>query len=101
MLGISYPCLCCCQQPAPGKEKICQCCQHTDLVAAVLGQATQLGFDWTIAQILGGAVDLDQLVCVGNTLRGSIEPTLGGGSAFIAQVRLYSAALGAAIAQAS
>jgi hypothetical protein len=52
--------------------------------------------DWTIAQIPGGAADLDQLVCDGKTLRGSIEPTAGGGSAFIAQVTLYSAALGVA-----
>ena len=52
--------------------------------------------DWTIAQIPGGATDLDQLVCNGKTLRGSIEPTAGGGSAFIAQVTLYSAALGVA-----
>ena len=56
--------------------------------------------DWTIAQIPGGAVDLDQFICDGKTLRGSIEPTSGGGSAFIAQVTLYSAALGVAIAQA-
>jgi hypothetical protein len=56
--------------------------------------------DWTIAQIPGGAGDLDQLICDGKTLRGSIEPTSGGGSAFIAQVTLYSAALGVAIAQA-
>ena len=56
--------------------------------------------DWTIAQIPGGAADLDQLVCDGKTLRGAIEPTSGGGSAFIAQVTLYSAALGVAIAQA-
>ncbi len=56
--------------------------------------------DLTIAQIPGGAADLDQLVCDGKTLRGSIEPTSGGGSAFIAQVTLYSAALGVAIAQA-
>ncbi|MCT0224364.1 transposase family protein [Synechococcus sp. CS-1328] len=56
--------------------------------------------DWTIAQIPGGITDLDQLVCDGKTLRGSIEPTRGGGSAFIAQVTLYSAALGVAIAQA-
>ena len=41
--------------------------------------------DWTIAQIPGGARDLDQLICDGKTLRGSIEPTSGGGSAFIAQ----------------
>jgi len=56
--------------------------------------------DWTIAQIPRGAADLDQLVCDGNTLRGSIEPTAGGGSVFIAQVTLYSAALGVAISQA-
>jgi hypothetical protein len=56
--------------------------------------------DWTIAQIPGGAADLDQLVCDGKTLRGSIAPTAGGGSAFIAQVTLYSAALGVAISQA-
>ena len=55
---------------------------------------------WTMAQIPGGAADLDQLVCDGKTLRGSIVPTAGGGSAFIAQVTLYSAALGLAIAQA-
>jgi hypothetical protein len=56
--------------------------------------------DWTIAQIPDGAADLDQVVCDGKTLRGSIEPTAGGGSAFIAQVTLYSAALGVAISQA-
>jgi hypothetical protein len=56
--------------------------------------------DWTIAQIPGGTTDLDQLICDGKTLCGSIEPTSGGGSAFIAQVTLYSAALGVAIAQA-
>jgi hypothetical protein len=37
--------------------------------------------DWTIAQIPGGAGDLDRLVCDGKTLRGSIEPTAGGGMA--------------------
>ena len=52
--------------------------------------------DWTIAQIPGGAANLDQLVCDDKTLRGSIVPTAGGGSAFIAQVTLYSAALGVA-----
>jgi hypothetical protein len=56
--------------------------------------------DWTIAQIPGGATDLDQLICDGKTLRGSIEPTSGGGSAFIAKVTLYYAALGVAIAKA-
>jgi len=56
--------------------------------------------DWTIAQIPGGETELDQLICDGKTLRGSIEPTAGGGSAFIAQVTLYSAALGVAISQA-
>ena len=53
--------------------------------------------DWTMAQIPGGAEDLDQLICDGKMLRGSIEPTSGGGSAFIAQVTLDSAALGVAI----
>jgi hypothetical protein len=33
-------------------------------------------------------------------MRGSIEPTAGGDSAFIAHVTLYSAALGVAINQA-
>ncbi len=56
--------------------------------------------DWTMAQIPGGAADLDQLICDGKTLRGSIEPTAGGGSAFIGQVTLYSAVLGVAISQA-
>ena len=55
--------------------------------------------DWTLAQIPGGATGLDQLACDGKTLRGSIEATATGGSAFIAQVTLYSAALGLAIAQ--
>lgn len=39
-------------------------------------------------------------MCDSKTLRGSIEPTAGGGSAFIPQVTLYSAALGVAISQA-
>ena len=56
--------------------------------------------DWTIAQIPAGESDLDQLICDGKTLCGSIEPSSGGGSAFIAQVTLYSAALAVAIAQA-
>ena len=37
--------------------------------------------DSTIAQIPGGAADLDQLICDGKTPRGSIEPTAGVGSA--------------------
>jgi hypothetical protein len=56
--------------------------------------------DWTIAQIPSGAADLNQLVCDGKTLRGAIVPTDPGGSAFIAQVTLYSAAQGLAISQA-
>ncbi len=56
--------------------------------------------NWTIAQIPGGSSDLDQLVCGGKTLRGSIEPTSGGGLAFLAQVTLYSVTLGVAIDQA-
>ena len=34
--------------------------------------------DWTIAQIPGGATDLDRLMCDGKALRGSIEPTAAG-----------------------
>ena len=56
--------------------------------------------DWTIAQIPGGAAELDQLICNGKTLRGSIQTTPGGGSAFIAQVTMYSTTLGVAISQA-
>ena len=56
--------------------------------------------NWKIAQIPGGAPDLDQLICDGKMLRDSIEPTTGGGSAYIDQVTLYSAALGVAISQA-
>lgn len=55
--------------------------------------------DWTIAQIPGGTEGLESLVCDGKTLRGSIESTANGGSAFIAQVTLYSPALGVAINQ--
>ncbi len=47
--------------------------------------------DWTIAQIQDGAWDLDQLVCDGNAMRGSIQPISSGGSAFIAHVTLYAA----------
>ena len=50
--------------------------------------------DWSIAQNPCGAADLDQHVCDDKPLKGSIEPTAGGGSAFIAQVRLYSVAQG-------
>ena len=39
-------------------------------------------------------------MCDDKTLRGSIVPAAGGGSEFIAQVTLYSAALGLAISQA-
>ena len=44
---------------------------------------------WTIAQILGSAEELDQLICDGTTLRGSIETTAEGCSAFSALVALY------------
>jgi hypothetical protein len=77
--------------------------QHVDVAA--LCTAIR---DWTIAQIPVRASDLDQLICDAKTLRGSIEPTAGGGSAYglrptastLAQVTLYSAALGVAISQA-
>lgn len=68
--------------------------QHVDLSA--LCAAIR---DWTIAQIPGGTESLESLVCDGKTLRGSIESTANGGSAFIAQVTLYSPALGVAINQ--
>ena len=45
---------------------------------ATLGTAIR---DWKIGVILGGAADLDQLVCDGKTLQGSIVPTAGGSSA--------------------
>jgi hypothetical protein len=53
--------------------------------------------DRNIAQIPGSAADLDKLNYDGKTLRGSIEPTAGCGSAFIAQLMMY---LGVAISQA-
>jgi hypothetical protein len=56
--------------------------------------------DWTIAQIPGVAEAFDQLICYSKVLHSSVEPTAGGGSTFIAQVTLYSAALGLAISQA-
>jgi hypothetical protein len=56
--------------------------------------------DWTIAQIPGGAEELDQLVCDGKTMRGSIQTTSSGSLTFIAHVSLYSAAMGVAISQA-
>jgi hypothetical protein len=68
--------------------------QHVDVTA--LCTAIR---DWTITQIPGGTADLDQLICDGKTLRGSIEPHAGAGLGFIAQVTLYSAALGVAISQ--
>ncbi len=52
---------------------------------------------WLIAQIPGCTQGLELLVCDRNTLRGSIESTANGGSAFIALVTLYSPALGMAI----
>ena len=52
---------------------------------AVLGAAI---CDWMIGQYTGGAADLDQLMCDGKTLRGSIVPTGSGGSTFIGQASL-------------
>jgi hypothetical protein len=57
--------------------------------------------DWTLAEIPGGAKELDQLVCDGKTMRGSIQTTSSGSSTFIAHVTLYSAALAVAISQAN
>jgi hypothetical protein len=44
---------------------------------------------------------VETLVCVGKTLRGSIDPTAAGAARFIAQVSLYSSSLGVAIAQST
>ncbi len=55
--------------------------------------------NWTIAQLTTGTTEIDQWICDSKSLRGSIEPTTGGGYAFIAQVTLYSAALGVANTQ--
>jgi hypothetical protein len=38
--------------------------------------------DWTIARIPDGAEGLDQLICDGKALRGSVVPTAGGGSRY-------------------
>jgi hypothetical protein len=57
--------------------------------------------DWTLAEIPGGAKELDQLVCDGKTMRGSIQTTFSGCSTFIAHVTLYSEALWVAISQAN
>jgi len=50
-----------------------------------------------LAQIHVGATDLDQLVCDGKSMLGSIVVSDGGGGAFIDQVTLYCKALGAVI----
>ncbi len=71
------------------------CFQEVDVAA--LCAATR---DRTLAQIPCSAADRDQLVCDSKTMRVLIEPTAGGGSAFMAQVTLSSAALVVAISQA-
>ena len=53
-----------------------------------------------ISQIPGGAEGLDQLVCDGKTLRGSVVETEDGSShRFVAQVTVYARALGIALTQ--
>jgi hypothetical protein len=54
---------------------------------------------WMLAQIPGGAEALDQLVCDGKTLRGSSVEAADGSNRFVAQVTVYSRALGVAMAQ--
>ncbi|MFM7238640.1 MAG: ISAs1 family transposase [Cyanobium sp.] len=55
---------------------------------------------WMISQIPGGAEGLDQLVCDGKTLRGSVVETEDGSShRFVAQVTVYARALGIALTQ--
>jgi hypothetical protein len=56
---------------------------------------------WMISQIRGGSQGLDQLVCDGKTLRGSAIETEDGNHRFVAQVTLYTRALGVAMAQKS
>ena len=87
-LGIEF------LQP-PSDSAIRYIFQHVDVAALCTAFR-----DWTIAQIPVKAVDLDQLVYDIKTFQGSFEPIAGGGSAFIAQVTLYSTAQGVAISQA-
>jgi hypothetical protein len=79
----------------PSDSAFCHFFHHVDVAALRIAIR-----DWTIAQFPGGAADFEDLICDGKTPRGSFEPTSAGGSAFIAQVSLYSAALGVAISQA-
>ena len=51
------------------------------------------------SQIAGGAVDLDQLVCDVNTLRGCAIETKDSNHRFVAQVTVYARAIGVALAQ--
>jgi hypothetical protein len=53
---------------------------------------------WMHVQV-GNAEQIDNLLCDGKTLRGSIDETASGAVRFIAQVSLYSRPLGVAIAQ--
>jgi hypothetical protein len=69
----------------------------------LLSQLDVAGFEallrqWMSAQ-RGVAEGLDNLVCDGKKLRGSIAETDSGAAKFIAQVSLYSQSLGVAIAQ--
>ncbi len=48
------------------------------------GSPVEVILDWTIAQLPGGAADLDQLVCNGKTLSQLIVTIASCGSAFIA-----------------
>jgi hypothetical protein len=54
---------------------------------------------WMVSQNPGGPDGLDQLVCDGKTLRGSAIETEEGNHRFVAQVTVYTRALGAALAQ--
>ena len=70
----------------------------------LLSQLDVDGFDallqqWMEAQPGVTESVVDTLVCDGKTLRGSIAETASGAARFIAQVSLYSNALGVAIAQ--
>lgn len=67
----------------PSDSSFCYLFHQVDVAALCTARR-----DWMIVQIPGGTADLDQLVCDGKTLRGSIVPTAGGSSVFIAQVTL-------------
>lgn len=68
---------------------------------AHLQEFGQLLQAWMISQIPAGPEGLDQLICDGKVLRGSVVETEDGNHRFVAQVTVYARALGVALAQKS